>query len=257
MIIVLSPAKSIDFETKPTTKKATQPEFLDDSQALVDILKDYSPDKLGSLMGISDKLANLNAARYGSWSTPFDADNAKQAILSFTGDVYQGLDANTLDTKGLNYAQKHVRIVSGLYGLLKPLDYMQPYRLEMGTKLATDKGNNLYEYWGTALNEKLQEAFKKDKHPVLINCASKEYFTALKLKDLPNRIITPTFKDWKNGQYKQINFYAKKARGLITRYAIDNKIENPEDLKNFDYDGYSFNAEGSTENDWLFTRKQA
>jgi uncharacterized protein len=259
MIIVLSPAKSIDFESKPTTRKHTQPDFMAETEQLVAIMQNYSPAQLSKLMGISDKLAQLNVARYGSFETPFGLANAKQAVLSFTGDVYQGLDATSLDAKSLDYAQKRLRIISGLYGLLRPLDLMQPYRLEMGTKLKTKvknkQGKNLYDFWGDKLNQTVQGLFEKDRYPVLVNCASKEYFTALNLKNLPQQVITPTFKDWKNGQYKHINFYAKKARGLLARYAIDHKALKPEDLKGFDYEGYRFSEADSTETDWVFLRK--
>ncbi len=256
MLIALSPAKSLDFETPVSTSKFTMPEFLDESQELVNQLKDFTPDQLASLMKISDKLSSLNVARFGSWTLPFTTENAKQALLCFTGDVYRGLDATTLDQKGLDYAQNKVRILSGLYGILKPLDLMQPYRLEMGSRLKNKKGKDLYTFWDDKLNAKVSAELAKDKFPTLINLASKEYFTSLKLPTLQYRVITPIFKDWKNGQYKHINFYAKKARGLMTRYAIDNKIEDPELLKDFDYDGYQFDELLSSENDWIFTRKQ-
>ena len=256
MLFVLSPAKSLDFDTPAGTDKFTQPEYLDKSQKLVNKLKGYNPAKLASLMKVSDKLASLNVARFGSWQLPFNTDNAKQAMLSFTGDVYQGLDAKTLQQDGLDYAQQHVRILSGLYGILKPLDLMQPYRLEMGTKLATRAGKNLYEFWGTQLQEAIATELTEHEEPVLINLASKEYFTAIKLESLPNRVITPTFKDWKNGQYKHINFYAKKARGLMARYAIDTNAQTAEDLKGFNYEDYHFAPDLSSENDWVFTRKR-
>ena len=255
MIIVLSPAKQLDMESPAGTEHYTNPEFLNESQVLVDKLKDYSPADLASLMKISDKLATLNVARYGSWSQPFTQDNAKQAILSFTGDVYRGIDATTIDQNGLDYAQDHVRILSGLYGVLKPLDLMQAYRLEMGTKLDNDKGKNLYEFWGNTLQDKVSEELGSHKQPVLVNLASKEYFTSLKLDSFPHEVITPVFKDWKNGQYKQINFYAKLARGLMTRYAIDNKVTKPEQLKDFDYEGYQYDEDLSSGNNWVFTRK--
>ena len=256
MLIVLSPAKSLDFTTPPTTNHYSQPEFLEESQLLVDKLKKLTPAKLASLMKISDKLASLNVARYGSWTTPFTAENAKQAVLSFTGDVYRGLDACSLDDQGLNYAQQNVRIVSGLYGLLRPLDLIQPYRLEMGRSIKNRKGKDLYAFWGNQLNHRLANQLEKDAFPVLINLASKEYFTALKLPSLAYRVITPIFKDWKNGQFKHINFFAKKARGLMTRFAIDHQIEDPELLKDFDYEGYQFEDKLSTKNEWIFTRKQ-
>jgi len=255
MLFVLSPAKSLDYDSPATTDNFTQPEFLSQSERLVDILKDYTPDKLASLMKISDKLADLNVARFSSWSPNFNPDNAKQALLAFKGDVYIGLNASTIDDAGLDYAQNHLRILSGLYGILKPLDLMQPYRLEMGTKLNTESGKNLYEFWGDTLQDKVIELLSIHDSPVLINLASKEYFTALRLQTLPNRVITPTFKDWKNGQYKHINFYAKKARGLMARYAIDHQVTNVDNLKDFDYEDYSFSDELSDGDNWVFTRK--
>ncbi|NNJ72165.1 MAG: peroxide stress protein YaaA [Enterobacterales bacterium] len=255
MLFVLSPAKSLDYDSPATTDSFTQPEFLAQSESLVDILKDYTPDKLASLMKISDKLADLNVARFSSWEPNFNPDNAKQALLAFKGDVYIGLNASTIDDDGLDYAQTHLRILSGLYGILKPLDLMQPYRLEMGTKLNTEHGKNLYEFWGNTLQDRVIELLSKHDSPVLINLASKEYFTALRLETLPNRVITPTFKDWKNGQYKHINFYAKKARGLMARYAIDHQVTNVDNLKDFDYEGYSFSEELSEGDNWVFTRK--
>ena len=256
MLIVLSPAKSLDFTTPATTNQYSQAEFLEQSQLLIEQLKKLTPAKVASLMKISDKLASLNVARFGSWTLPFTPDNAKQAVLSFTGDVYRGLDACSLNQHGLDYAQQKVRILSGLYGLLKPLDLMQPYRLEMGRNIKNSKGKDLYAFWGDQLNQKVSSQLENDQFPVLINLASKEYFTALKLSTLAYRVITPTFKDWKNGQYKQITFFAKKARGLMTRFAIDQKIDDPELLREFDYDGYQFDESLSTENDWTFTRRQ-
>ncbi|PCJ45777.1 MAG: peroxide stress protein YaaA [Gammaproteobacteria bacterium] len=256
MKIVLSPAKSMDFKTPAMITSHSIPDFLEQSQELVDKLKTYTPAKLSSLMKISDKLAILNVARFGSWSLPFTQENAKQAMLCFTGNVYQGLDATTLDRKGLNYAQKNIRILSGLYGVLKPLDLIQPYRLEMGSKVTIKRNKNLYDYWGMQLNQALTKELEGDKYPVLVNLASKEYFSSLKLAEFPHRQITPIFKDWKNGQYKNISFFAKKARGLMSRFAIDNKIENPEKLKSFDSEGYQFDEKLSSENDWVYTRKQ-
>ena len=256
MLIVLSPAKSLDFNTAVMIKNHSIPEFLDRSQELVNVLNKYTPRRLRNLMKISDKLASLNVARYGSWSLPFTAENAKPAMLCFTGDVYVGLDANTLDQRGLDYAQKTIRILSGLYGILKPLDLMQPYRLEMGRKFKTGKGKDLYTFWGDLLNKTIDDQLTKDKYPTLVNLASKEYFTSLKPATLQHRVITPVFKDWKNGQFKNISFFAKKARGLMSRYAIDNKIKDPLQLKDFDYDGYKFDEKMSHENEWIFTRKQ-
>ena len=253
MLMVISPAKTLDFDTAPVTKTFTQPRFLDNARQLIEQLREMSTAEIASLMKLSDKLAGLNAARYESWQTPFKPDNAKQAVLAFKGDVYTGLDAETLDEAGFDFAQQHLRILSGLYGVLKPLDLIQPYRLEMGTKLANRQGKDLYAFWGSTLRESLQkEAGLKD--GVLINLASNEYFKAIEAKQLNARIITPVFKDWKNGQYKMISFYAKKARGLKSLYIIDHKLDQPEAIKNFDYDGYRFNEDMSKGDDWVFIR---
>jgi hypothetical protein len=253
MLTVISPAKTLDFETPAATAKHSQPAFLKQSQQLIDGLKKLSAQDVASLMSVSDKLAGLNVARFQEWQTPFTADNAKQAILAFKGDVYTGLDAETLDQQSLDFAQDHLRILSGLYGVLKPLDLMQAYRLEMGTKFAVNGANDLYAFWGNQIREALaaDPAFK-DK--VLINLASNEYFKAVDAKKLDATIITPVFKDWKNGQYKMISFYAKKARGLMSRFIIDHKIDLPDALKKFDYEGYRFSAEMTKGNDWVFIR---
>lgn len=255
MLAVISPAKTLDFETRPETKKYSKPRFLEASQQLIDILRPMAVNDIASLMKLSDKLAGLNAARYEQWQTPFDLDNAKQAVLAFKGDVYTGLEAETLDASALEFAQQHLRILSGLYGVLRPLDLMQPYRLEMGTRLANNAGNDLYAFWGATLRESIEkEPAFADK--VLINLASNEYSKALQLKKLDGRIITPVFKDWKNGQYKMISFYAKKARGLMSRFIIDQQIDDPDALKQFDYQGYRFSEEMSEGDNWVFTRDQ-
>lgn len=251
MLTVISPAKTLDFESAPCTEVYSQPEFLEQSQQLIDELKELSAPAIASLMKLSDKLAGLNMARFQTWKPPFDLDNAKQAVLAFKGDVYTGLDAETMGEDGFDFAQKHLRILSGLYGVLKPLDLIQPYRLEMGTKFANAKGNNLYQFWGSQLREEI-ESLADDE--VLVNLASNEYFKALEGKKLKPRIITPVFKDWKNGQYKIISFYAKKARGLMSRYIIDHKINDPEQLKNFDTDGYRYSEEMSEGDNWVFIR---
>jgi cytoplasmic iron level regulating protein YaaA (DUF328/UPF0246 family) len=253
MLTVISPAKTLDFEAPATTEQYSQPAFLKQSQQLIDGLKKLSVQEIASLMSISDKLAGLNVARYQEWQTPFTPDNAKQAVLAFKGDVYTGLDADTLDQKGLDFAQAHLRILSGLYGVLKPLDLMQAYRLEMGTKFAVKGAKDLYQFWGSQICKALvDEPAFKDK--VLVNLASNEYFKAVGDKQLDATIITPVFKDWKNGQYKMISFYAKKARGLMSRFIIDKQIDKPEALKDFDYEGYRFSAEMSKANDWVFIR---
>lgn len=255
MLIVISPAKTLDFDTPPTTATYTQPDFLTQSSELITTLKTLDVVDVAQLMSISDKLAGLNVARYQSWQPPFDLDNAKQAVLAFKGDVYTGLDAESLQQDGLDYAQSHLRILSGLYGVLKPLDLIQAYRLEMGTKLANAVGKDLYAFWGATLREALIQA-PALQDGVLINLASNEYFKAVQAKKLAARVITPVFKDWKNGQYKMISFYAKKARGLMSRYCIDHKLTEPEALKQFDYEGYAYSEADSTQDQWVFLRHQ-
>ncbi len=255
MLLVISPAKTLDYETPPSTKNFTQPDFLDQSSLLIEELRELTPAGIGSLMSISDKLAQLNAARFQAWTTPFTLDNAKQAILAFKGDVYTGLDAETLSEKQLAFTQQHLRILSGLYGLLRPLDLMQAYRLEMGTRFANQRGKDLYHFWEGLITEQLNKALASQKTQVLINLASNEYFKSVQPKQINGQIITPVFKDWKNGQYKIISFYAKKARGLMCRYAIDHNIDQPEKLKSFDYEGYLFNEAMSSDNEWVFTRE--
>ena len=253
MLTIISPAKTLDFESKPGTDCHTQPKFLAQSQALIDELQQLSVSGIATLMKLSDKLAGLNSARFQTWKQPFDLDNSKQAVLAFKGDVYSGLDADTIDQEGLDFAQQHLRILSGLYGVLKPLDLIQPYRLEMGTQLANSKGKNLYQFWGGQLRTEIEsEASQSD--AVVVNLASNEYFKVLEAKKLNIKVITPVFKDLKGGRYKIISFYAKKARGLMSRYIIDHRINDPEQLKSFDRDGYRFSAEMSNGVDWVFIR---
>lgn len=254
MLTVVSPAKTLDFETPAHTEQFTQPRFLPQSQQLVEEMRQLAPQDIAQLMKLSDKLASLNAARYEQWHPPFNKGNAKQAVLAFKGDVYTGLDAETLDEEGLTFAQHHLRILSGLYGVLRPLDLMQPYRLEMGIKLNNPVGKDLYSFWGEQLTESLNEELATTEEPVLINLASNEYFKSIKPKQLKAQIITPIFKDQKNGNYKIISFYAKKARGLMTRYIIDNRINEPQALKQFDADGYYFVPAESTATNWVFYR---
>jgi len=253
MLIVISPAKTLDFDSSPHTQTHSQPAFLKQSQQLINELKKLTAADIASLMKLSDKLSGLNAVRFHEWQTPFNLDNAKQAVLAFKGDVYTGLDADSLDEKGLEFAQQNLRILSGLYGVLKPLDLMQAYRLEMGTKFANKKGKNLYQFWGSQIREHLEADSAVD-DGIIINLASNEYFKATEAKKLNARIITPVFKDWKNGQYKMISFYAKKARGLMTRYMIDNRIDQPEQLKDFNTDGYRYSENMSEADDWVFIR---
>jgi len=256
MLVVISPAKNLDYDTPAATDIFTQPEMLDDSQRLIKHCQKLSPAKIGSLMKISDKLAGLNANRYASWHTPFDTDNAKQALLAFNGDVYSGLDASSFSQDDFNYAQQHLRILSGLYGVLRPLDLMQAYRLEMGTKLDTGKDKNLYQFWDQRISQKLNEAIDKQDDNVLINLASNEYFKAVKPKALNAEIYTPVFQDCKNGQYKVISFFAKKARGLMARYILQNQLTDVGQLKEFDTAGYQFSVQKSKGNELVFTREE-
>lgn len=257
MLSVISPAKTLDFETPPTTEQVTQPSFLDHSQALIDILRDYSPQQISELMGISDKLSGLNAARFEEWQPPFTLNNAKPAAQAFQGDVYTGLQAETFSESDNRFAQSHLRILSGLYGLLRPLDLIQAYRLEMGTKLSNSAGKDLYAYWKPILTPALNEAIAKSGSKVLVNLASNEYFKAVDTKQLDARIITPVFKDEKNGTFKIISFYAKKARGLMSAWLIQQQINDPERLKEFDVAGYRFDASSSQGDTFVFTRKEA
>ncbi|MDH0895047.1 MULTISPECIES: peroxide stress protein YaaA [unclassified Pseudomonas] len=254
MLLVISPAKTLDYDTPPATARFTQPQFLDHAQELIGQLREMSPAQIGELMHLSDKLAALNVARYGSWHPDFTPDNAKQALLAFKGDVYTGLNAEDFSEADFDFAQAHLRMLSGLYGVLRPLDLMQPYRLEMGTKLANARGNNLYDFWGERISGWLDEALAEQGDDVLLNLASNEYFSAVKRKALKARVIDTEFKDLKNGQYKIISFYAKKARGLMARYVIKERIRDPERLKDFDYQGYRYSAEQSGPDSLVFLR---
>jgi cytoplasmic iron level regulating protein YaaA (DUF328/UPF0246 family) len=254
MLTVISPAKTLDFETPPTTQRFTQPQYLDHSQALITQLRELSPAQISELMHLSDKLAGLNAARFGSWTPDFNLQNAKQALLAFKGDVYTGLDAPSLGEEQLSYAQDHLRMLSGLYGLLRPLDLMQPYRLEMGTKLANARGKDLYAFWGTQISEWLNQALAEQGDDLLLNLASNEYFSAVKRSALNARIINADFKDMKNGQYKIISFYAKKARGMMSRFVIEERINDPRHLQAFDVQGYRYSKEQSKTDHLVFLR---
>ena len=254
MLMVVSPAKALDETSKVQIDVQTQCDFLPQAQELIDQLQVLEPAQVGDLMHISDKLAQLNFERFQAWEQPFDEQTAKQAAWLFKGDVYQGLDAYSLSDKQVSYLQNHLRILSGLYGLLRPCDMMLPYRLEMGTSFANNKGKNLYEFWGSQIAETLNQTLAEQGTNTLVNLASNEYFKAVNKKALTARIVTPVFKDFKGGKYKIISFYAKKARGLMARYAADHLLENAEDLKLFDYEGYEFNPELSNESDWVFTR---
>lgn len=252
MKIIISPAKSLDFESKVPTELYTQPRFLDKSEKLNKKLKTLSKDKLSDLMKISADLSALNYDRNQNWETPFTKENAKQAIYSFTGAVFQGIDVNSLQEDKIPVLQDKLRILSGLYGLLKPLDLIQPYRLEMGTRLKIGKKENLYKFWDNDLADSLNEELKDDE--LLVNLASTEYFKALPKKTLKVPMITPVFKDFKNGEYKTIMTYAKMARGYMVRYIIDKNAETIEDLKGFNVENYRFSEELSSGNDLVFTR---
>lgn len=254
MLMLLSPAKTLDYKTPATTDSFSIPDYLEKSSELVEVLKQKSFLDLMELMQVSQKIAELNVERFNQWKLPFSTENAKQAVLAFKGDVYIGLDATALSENRLVYTQSHLRILSGLYGLLRPLDLMQPYRLEMGLKLTTRKSENLYQFWGEKITDALNVLLAKQDEPVLINLASNEYFKSVQKKNLDGRLITPEFKDWKNGKYKMISFFAKKARGLMVRFAIDHNIQKAEVLQNFDYDGYHFNLELSRADKWVFSR---
>lgn len=255
MLIVLSPAKTLDFESPIPDVPATLPGYIDQSAVLVNQLKKFSPAELSKLMDISDKLATLNAVRFMSWSKQFSIENSRPAIFAFNGDVYEGLDAYSLNLKQLKFAQTHIRVLSGLYGILKPLDLMQPYRLEMGTSLANQSGKDLYAYWREKLTVDLQEELSQHPQPYLINLASDEYFKVLDVKKIEYPIISPVFLDERDGKFKIISFYAKKARGLMARYVIENQIKTPEQLTSFDCEGYEYSEQESTPLRPVFKRK--
>lgn len=252
MKIVISPAKSLDFDSNAPTQEFSQAIFLKQAERLNKILKKKSVRSLSKLMSISTALGQLNYERNQNWELPFDPDNSKQAVFAFTGEVYRGLDAKTIPVKDLNFLQDHLRILSGQYGILKPLDLIQPYRLEMGTKLKVGVKPNLYKFWDDQITKSLNEEFEED--DFLVNLASNEYFKVLQKKDLKVPVITPVFKDFKNGEYKVIMTFAKLARGLMVRYIVDHKITTIEGLKGFDYNGYRFDQNLSSDTELVFTR---
>ncbi|MDA8781670.1 peroxide stress protein YaaA [Porticoccaceae bacterium] len=256
MLTVISPAKKLDYSTSATGARHSQPGLLDHSSELLKGLKKLSPQDVCGLMGLSDSLGALNYERFQAWSRPFNEGNAKPAILAFKGDVYQGLDAESMTSKQLDWAQDHLRILSGLYGLLRPLDLMQPYRLEMGTKFANERGKDLYQFWGDIITGEINTALAATASPVLLNLASNEYFKSVQQKNIDGRIITPVFMDKKGDKYKIISFYAKKARGLMSAFIIKNKITAVEGIKKFDVDGYVYNEAMSEGDSWVFTRDQ-
>lgn len=259
MLIVVSPAKNLDFKTSVPSfavSRATQAPLLSHTKKLVNRCKQLSPADLASLMKISDKLSILNAERYSSFEFPFNSDNARCALYAFNGDVYAGIDAQTLDQKAIEYAQSHLRILSGLYGVLKPLDLMQAYRLEMGIKLDIDEHKNLYQFWGSTITGEINKTLAQHDQKLLVNLASNEYFSSIKQSELDAKVITPVFKDEKNGKYKIISFYAKKARGMMARYIIENQIESLNGLKDFKVGGYTYDSEESNNEQLVFKRAE-
>ena len=256
MLFLLSPAKSLDYDTPAEGVPHTLPQFVSQSAELIEVLKHKTPAEISQLMDLSDNLAALNVARYEAWRPKFSQKNSKQAVLAFNGDVYEGLDAKSLKLKDLEWAQEHVCILSGLYGVLRPLDWMQPYRLEMGTALANPRGQNLYHFWGDGIAEHLNKQLATHKTPVVINLASQEYFKAVDRKVLNARVIDCVFEDYTGGKYKVISFFAKRARGLLARYAIEKKIQNPEKLKDFKVEGYAYVASESDDNRLVFRRRE-
>jgi cytoplasmic iron level regulating protein YaaA (DUF328/UPF0246 family) len=256
MLTLISPAKTLDFETPAVTDLHTQAEFLDHSAELIEQLRLQSPNDISALMKLSSNLSKLNVQRYHDWCLPFDQKNAKAAILAFKGDVYTGLNAESFTEENFSYAQSHLGILSGLYGLLRPLDLIQPYRLEMGTKFSNSRGANLYTFWGSIITDAINQRLELSSSKILLNLASNEYFKAVKTKELKAELITPVFKDEKNGQYKIISFYAKKARGLMAAYIIKNKVISVKQLCEFDVAGYRFVAAESNAQILIFKRSE-
>ncbi|EPY4597916.1 peroxide stress protein YaaA [Klebsiella pneumoniae] len=256
MLILISPAKTLDYQSPLATTRYTQPELLEYSQQLIGIARKLTEPQIGKLMSISDKLADLNATRFHDWHPDFTPQNARQAILAFKGDVYTGLQAETLTEDDFDFAQQHLRMLSGLYGVLRPLDLMQPYRLEMGIRLENPRGKDLYQFWGDTITEKLNQALRDQGDDIVINLASDEYFKSVKTPKLQGQLIKPVFLDEKNGKFKVISFYAKKARGLMSRYIIENRLTQPEQLKAFNSEGYFFDADASEKGELVFKRHE-
>ena len=257
MLIVLSPAKTLDYTSAVTIDARTRPAFMKQAGRLIDVLRTHSPAQLSAMMKISDPLAQLNAQRYHDWSARISQKNSRQAALAFNGDVYDGLQAGGMTPPQLDYLQAHLRILSGLYGVLRPLDMMQPYRLEMGTRLSNDAGRDLYAFWGDSITEALATALVPHRDKAVVNLASEEYFRAVRPALLRGKVITPVFEDWKGGQFKVISFFAKRARGAMARYAAVNGIKKAVQLQGFDTDGYGFDAEASDATTWRFRRRTA
>jgi len=256
MLALISPAKTLDYTTALPTDTHTQPRLLEQSQQLIDVCRKLSATEIASLMTVSEKIANLNVERFRDWNAEFDFSNARQALFAFKGDVYTGLDAYHLKDQDIDFAQQHLRMLSGLYGLLRPLDLMMPYRLEMGTKLKNSRGNNLYEFWGSIITDQINQDLTEIDAKLLVNLASDEYYKSVNEKKIRAEIIKPVFLDQKNGKYKVISFYAKKARGLMARYLIENKLSQVEQLKAFDSEGYYFDAESSSDKELVFKRDE-
>ncbi|MSP34454.1 MAG: peroxide stress protein YaaA [Limnohabitans sp.] len=256
MLLLLSPAKSLDYHSPAEGVPHTLPQFVSQSEELIEVLKHKTPAQISELMDLSDNLAALNVARYEAWRPKFSDKNSKQAVLAFNGDVYDGLDAKSLKPKDLEWAQDHLCILSGLYGVLRPLDWMQPYRLEMGTALTNPRGKNLYQFWGASIAHHFNEQLAKEKAPVVINLASQEYFKVVDQKVLKARVVECVFEEYKGGKYKVISFFAKRARGLLARYAIQKHIQIPEKLKDFNLEGYAYAASESDVNRWVFRRRE-
>lgn len=254
MLIVISPAKTLDYDSPLPTDRYTQPEHLDDAALLVKRARQYNVDELMALMSISEKIATLNVERFKKWRRPFRPKNARQAILAFKGDVYAGLEAATFDDSDLEFAQDRLRILSGLYGLLRPLDLMQPYRLEMGRKVDTARGSSLYEFWGNRITESLNLQLQQSGSQHLINLASNEYFKAVKPELIAGTIITPQFKERRNGEYRTLGIYAKRARGILSRFIIKNRLTDPESIREFNEAGYRYNNKLSRGYNWVFCR---
>ncbi len=256
MLALISPAKTLDYTTALPTDTHTQPRLLEQSQQLIDVCRKLSATEIASLMTVSEKIANLNVERFRDWNAEFNFSNARQALFAFKGDVYTGLDAYHLKDQDIDFAQQHLRMLSGLYGLLRPLDLMMPYRLEMGTKLKNSRGNNLYEFWGSIITDQINQDLAEIDAKLLVNLASDEYYKSVNEKNIQAEIIKPVFLDQKNGKYKVISFYAKKARGLMARYLIENKLSQVEQLKAFDSEGYYFDAESSSDKELVFKRDE-
>jgi len=256
MLFLLSPAKSLDYESAPVTDRHTLPVFADQAAELIEVLRPYTPPQIASLMDLSDALSQLNVARYAAWSRQFTASNSKQAILAFNGDVYEGLDAVSLKQADLDWAQNHVLMLSGLYGVLRPLDWMQPYRLEMGTKLSNPRGKDLYAWWGDTLAEHLNGLLAEQGDDVIINLASQEYFKSVKRKALKARVVECVFEDWKAGNWKVISFHAKRARGLMARHAILKRARSVDDLRDFQSEGYALAEDASSADRLVFRRRE-